>query len=116
MTKEVRLLTKKILAIGDSRKQFKDLVTGLREEFKPEGFYENLLVDKLALDYWRLKKVLLYEKEHILKDESLESYLCNKYLNQFINYQKSIEKSIENGIKALKNAKEERKRIKFIPF
>ena len=50
MAKETKLLTKKILAIGESRKHFKNLLVGLREKFKPEGFYENLLVYKLAVD------------------------------------------------------------------
>jgi len=34
---KTNLLTNKILVIGDLRKQFKDLVLGLREEFKPGG-------------------------------------------------------------------------------
>jgi len=113
MAKETKILTKKILAVGDSRKHFRDLVLGLREEFKPEGFYQNLLVDKLAVDYWRLKKLLLYEKEHILKGTELSGIIYQSAATQFVSYQKSIEKSIENGIKALKSAKKERPFVSF---
>jgi hypothetical protein len=114
MTKESRVLIKKALAVGDSRKQFKDLVICLKEELKPATFYENLLIDKLAIDYWRLRKLLSYEKDHILKDDQLGSLLYDKSVNQFINYQKSVEKSIENGIKAFKEAKKQREFIKFL--
>jgi len=107
MAEKTKMLIKKILAIGESKKQFKNLIDSLREEFKPQGFYENILVDKLAIDHLRLKRLLNYEKEHILKDEKLRNLLYDKSLNQFIMYKKSIEKSIENNIKSLKEFKKE---------
>ena len=112
MSKDNRMLSKKILAIADSRYQFNKLVLGLREEFKPEGFYENLLVDKLIADYWRIKKAFIYEKDHIYQPGQVDNSPSNNELNQFVNYVKSIEKSIENGKKALKEAKNEHKSSK----
>jgi hypothetical protein len=113
MAKESRVLIKKVLAVGESRKQFNDLLTGLREEFKPEGFYENLLVDKIAVDYWRLKKLLSYEKNHILTEDEMGSVLYDKVATQLIAYQKSIEKSIKDELKDLKDTKKEKKLAKF---
>lgn len=105
MSQEVKLLTKKFLSISDSRYQFNKLLAGLKEEFKPEGFYENLLVDKLTTDYLRLKKALVYEKDHLFQDEQAGNPANNNKISQVTVYIKSIEKSIENGIKAIKEAK-----------
>ena len=106
MPKDNKMLTKNILAISDSRYQLKKFQLGLKEEFKPEGFYQDLLVDKLTADYLRLKKALLYEKDHIYKSSQVDNSSCNNEISQFVSYVKSIEKSIENGIKAIKEAKD----------
>ena len=105
MSREVKLLTKKFLSISDSRYQFNKLLAGLKEEFKPQGFYEDFLVSKLAADYWRLKKALIYERDHIYQNSQVDESSCNNKVSQFVNYFKSIEKSIEDGKKGLKEAK-----------
>jgi len=113
MPKETKLLIKKALIVGESRKHFKDLITGLREELKPEGFYENLLVNKIVVDYWRLKKLLNYEKDHFLKDNEFKYHLYHNNVSQLVLYQKSIEKSIEKGLSSLKQLQKDRKINKF---
>ena len=107
MTKEIKALTKNIIAMSDSRYQFKKLYLGLKEEFKPKDFYEHLLVDKLATDYWRLKKALTYQ-DHLLQHEQADN-LKNNALNQVVALIKSIEKSIEKGKKDIKETKNDKR-------
>jgi hypothetical protein len=105
MSQSVKLLPKKFLSVSDSRYQFNKFIAGLREEFKPQGFYEDFLVNKLGVDYWRLKKALIYERDHIYQNDQAGEDPSNNKVSQFVNYVKSIEKSIEDGKKALKEAK-----------
>ena len=116
MPKDNKLLTKEFLAISDSRYQLKKFQLGLKEEFKPEGFYENLLVDKLMADLLRLRKALIYEKDHIFQDDGVDNVANNNKISQLTTYIKNIEKSIQNDIKALNEFKKEKKLSKMWPF
>ncbi|MFZ5801652.1 MAG: hypothetical protein ACOY3K_00875 [Candidatus Omnitrophota bacterium] len=57
-----------IIAAGDGKedeKEYRELLAGLVESLNPVGQMECLLVEKIAVDFWRLKRVLRFETGHI---------------------------------------------------
>ena len=52
----------------ESGAAFRKLLTQLREDLQPEGVLEEMLVEKIAICYWRLRRVLRCEVGEIRKD------------------------------------------------
>lgn len=50
---------------GESRKKYASLLHGLRQALKPDGEAEEILVEKLAVLSWRLRRLLLAESAGI---------------------------------------------------
>jgi len=60
-----------VIAAGDgqeSRRQFQLLLDQLRRDLQPQGTLEELLVEKVAVCYWRQRRLLRYETGQIRKD------------------------------------------------
>lgn len=51
----------------ESRVEFEDLVRGLLADLSPEGTLENLLVERIACCYWRLKRAIRCETGEVRK-------------------------------------------------
>lgn len=50
-----------VIPVGDGREEggrFEELLSGLREELNPLGVLEEMLVEKIAVSFWRLGRVL----------------------------------------------------------
>ena len=45
----------------ESQEQFDSLLADLREQFNPQGALEAMLVEKIAVSYWRLRRACRYE-------------------------------------------------------
>ncbi len=45
----------------EDRAQFEELHKNLREDLKPEGALEELLVERIAICFWRLRRILRYD-------------------------------------------------------
>ncbi len=60
----------------ESEVEYLELLDGLVESFVPQGKMENLLVEKIAIDFWRLRRVMRFEAGSIRKylNEVLEKY------------------------------------------
>ncbi len=60
----------------ESEAEYLELLDGLVESFVPQGKMENLLVEKIAIDFWRLRRVMRFEAGSIRKhlSEVLENY------------------------------------------
>ena len=43
---------------GESRAEFYALLAGLRSHFEPVGYFEELLVEKLAVILWRIRRLI----------------------------------------------------------
>jgi len=59
-----------IIAAGDGKEdeqEYRELLDGLIASFNPSGQMEHLLVEKIAVDYWRLRRVLRFETGSIRK-------------------------------------------------
>jgi hypothetical protein len=59
------IFSKALLLKGESRAEFESLHTDLWEALRPEGRLEELLVDKLATNSWRHRRLLLAEAGEI---------------------------------------------------
>jgi hypothetical protein len=59
-----------IIASGDGREnedEYRELLHNLIESLNPQGQMEHLLVEKIAVDFWRLRRVLRFETGSIRK-------------------------------------------------
>jgi hypothetical protein len=59
------IFAKAVLLKGESRCDYEDLLTGLRDAFQPVGRFEDLLVETLATTTWRKRRLLLAESAQI---------------------------------------------------
>ena len=82
-----------VISRGDGHEEageYFELFNELVGDLKPVGRMESLLVEKIAVDYWRLRRLIRYETGRIrclmddYKDEALNRYYdrgdCNDYL------------------------------------
>jgi len=61
------IFSKVALLPKESRKEFDSLMSGLRSDLQPEGMFEDVLVDKLAVLSWRYRRLLIAETAEIQK-------------------------------------------------
>lgn len=56
--------------------EYQELLNGIIDSLSPQGQLESLLVEKIALDFWRLKRVIRFESGSLKKylDEVLDDY------------------------------------------
>ena len=77
-----------VIATGDGREnelEYHKLLAGLEKDLTPAGQMEALLVEKIALNYWRLRRLVRYETGEIqerlddFKESALDSYYDSSY-------------------------------------
>jgi|SRR5690348_10106831 len=61
------IFSQAVVLKGEPRATFNFLLSGFRDDLKPEGTLEKLLVDKLAATVWRLRRLFILERERPLK-------------------------------------------------
>jgi hypothetical protein len=63
----------KVVVLKDEPKaEFEDMLNGLIDYFHPEGEFEGILVDKLAVQFWRQRRLIIADsKADIRKDAGL---------------------------------------------
>lgn len=115
------LLSKEVLLEGEDEQSLSGLVERLRDEINPSGEVENLLVDRVIANVWRLKRLLTVEKammewqreeelsnswtfekgeEHGNKKAAREM-LVNDDIEKLMRYETGIEKSIYKALHEL---------------
>lgn len=64
----------------EDRKEYEELLQNLIDYFNPQGQLEAALVEKIAVDFWRLKRVIRFETGSIRKqlDYAIEDYFSKK--------------------------------------
>src|SRR5713226_203583 len=73
------IFSKIVLLSGESGVEFNSLLNGLRNDRRPEGAVEEILVDKLASDLWRYRRILIAEGAEIRKGtEFYSSYKSDR--------------------------------------
>jgi len=65
------IFAKAVVLRGESQDEFNALLSGLHKDFQPVGTFENLCVEKLAVDHWRLRRLLLEEGREIHSSSEL---------------------------------------------
>jgi len=72
------LLSKEVvIQAGDgkeSRAEFRNLLAQLRDDIQPNGIFEEILVEKIAVCYWRLRRVVRCEIGEIRRDLDTASF------------------------------------------
>ena len=89
---------------GESKAQFDSLLNGLREDLKPEGTLEEVLVQILAMLFWRYRRCIVAQGTHLPTPgglgglEGLEDFTS---MDRLFRYEASLERSIERTLKQL---------------
>ena len=68
------ILSKVALLKDESRAEYDSLQNGLRENLQPEGTLEEILVEKLALCAWRLRRLIIAETAEIQTSIEFQSW------------------------------------------
>ena len=77
------LFSKYVVLPGESRTEYARLLCGLREDCRPVGIREDLIVERMAVIVWRYRRLLLAEAGEIQKNK------------QFVEWDQQNPKSIE---------------------
>jgi hypothetical protein len=93
-----------ILLTSEWSEKYGSLLSGLRDDRKPKGTLEEVLVDKLAVLIWRYRRLIMTETAEI-------KGMCDRYffdfnsdsktLNCFPRYEASIERSFDRTLTQL---------------
>jgi hypothetical protein len=59
---------------GEDRKQYNSLIENLRNDLKPQGTFQEVLVEQLALNKWRLRRLVLAESAEVEKKAAVERF------------------------------------------
>ncbi|MFC1496290.1 hypothetical protein ACFL52_02630 [Candidatus Margulisiibacteriota bacterium] len=127
---ESKLSSKKALKLGllskdliitqgrykEKRGDYNSLLGSLIDQFQPEETTELLLIEKIATDYWRYKRMVRLETDYIEEELSNKSYNAIGKLDDckgvfhIRKYTSSLEKNIEKNMEELQRIKKKRVR------
>jgi hypothetical protein len=87
---------------SDLRQMYDSLLSGLREDLKPIGTLEEVLVEKLAVLIWRYRRLIFTETAEAGGDPfKFDSNADSKVLDRFPRYEASIERSFDRTLTQL---------------
>jgi len=92
---------KLILISGECEECIDDYITllqGLNRYFAPCGTMEEIIVEKIAINVWRLRRVLRYEAKKIMLSMNKGTYIPPENTDLTIRYETGLEKSIEKNV------------------
>jgi hypothetical protein len=91
----------------DPRAEFDSLLSGLRNYFEPEGTLEELLVDKLAVNVWRLRRLVIAEKKQATKKSEYSALVDDDAprLELLLRYESSLERTFDRTLNHLDRLK-----------
>ncbi|MCH7499232.1 MAG: hypothetical protein IH886_04380 [Nitrospinae bacterium] len=88
-----------LIQTGDGKEdinEYKKLLEGLRTDFSPQGMMEALLVEKLAVNYWRLRRVIRYETGELrIELDDYKKEVIDRYLKPAYNSEESQPRTLE---------------------
>src|SRR5260370_10105206 len=92
-----------VLLKGEPRAKLDSLLSGLRTDLEPEGTLEELLVDKAAVLFWRLRRLIIAERDQ--PKSNLEIVIKNAKddlgpppLDLLLRYESNLERAIERAL------------------
>ncbi|HWR84318.1 MAG TPA: hypothetical protein VN285_13555, partial [Candidatus Deferrimicrobium sp.] len=107
---------------SESRHQFKHLLTQLHDELNPVGMLEEMLVEKIAVAYWRLRRALRAETRQIC--DNINDFRRYHYqphpgtlalpstgdTYKIVRYESAIERQLHRAIYRLERLQDRRQR------
>jgi hypothetical protein len=92
------IFAKAVLLKSESRSEYDSLLNGLQEYLKPEGALEEILVEKLAVLFWRYRRLIATETNEVeTGGGSVNVDFCpdSIILGRFPRYEASIDRSFD---------------------
>ena len=111
----------------ENRKQFERLLTQLRDKLSPDGILEEMLVEKIAVAYWRLRRALRAEAGEIddnlchARDYRLQTHPGTLALPsradtlKIVRYETAIERQLHRAIDQLRSLQKDRRSLNPLP-
>ena len=100
------------LVIGDGMEQeslseYQELLQNIKEGLKPTDQIESLLVEKIAVDFWRLRRVIQFESHCISDDrygmlKPMYTIPYDSDSERITRYERSLHRSIMQNLAMLK--------------
>ncbi|MBB64052.1 MAG: hypothetical protein CMO81_03220 [Waddliaceae bacterium] len=111
-------LSQQIVIAGESIKDYENLHEKLLEDLKPEGELERLLVDKITIYAWRLRRIiyiesamfsdrLKYEHDSFASEKMFEGFTLQK-LSAMNRYETAISRQFYRAAKQLQELQQNR--------
>jgi hypothetical protein len=94
------LFSKAIHFTPETRSEYCALLNGLLESWQPQGKFENVLVEELAVQYWRKRRLLEVESAEIAKTGFSEGDAIFRLQAQLLHYvrqQRNSDGQIDKG-------------------
>lgn len=103
------LFAQEVIICDEERALFVDFVKALYEHFAPKNSLEALLVEKIIVSAWRLRKVigiesLIFSRENmetIFSHSIMVQQQSNQNMTTLSRYEQAIEKSLFRNLQAL---------------
>ena len=100
------LLSKRLpYLFGQGKKQFNRLLSNLQRDLEPVGTLEEVLVEKIAQEYWRLGVAAWYEAEEFSKSSPFGGFTIGRILR----YQTTINRQLFQAMSELERLQRLRK-------
>ena len=77
------IFAKMVLLKGEPQSDFDSLLSGLRNDLRPEGMLEKILVEKLATLIWRQRRLLMVEGASIRMNAEFVNIIDEMIENQY---------------------------------
>lgn len=104
-TRHGLLSTRLPLLDGQSRKQFTRLLHSLKQDLEPVGTLEEILVEKIAQEYWRLGVAAWYEADDLADDSPFK----RSSIERITRYQTTINRQFNQDMNQLERLQRLRK-------
>lgn len=121
------LLSKAVLLESEDAKTLDELTTDMRTEFTPQGPLEEILVDRIASCYWRLRRAVWVEKNAMdwyeededafvvipetdeqMARKRIKNTLGNDSIEKVLRYETAIERSMFRALHELERLQAKR--------
>jgi hypothetical protein len=105
------IFSKVALLENESRAEFNSLLRGLRIQFEPNGTLEELLVDKLVVLFWRLRRLIIADRGQPIGGSALGfgDILGSSTPDLLLRYESTLDRAIDRTLEQLERQQRIRK-------
>jgi len=88
---------------GESRADFKNLLNGLRAYLLPDGALEEILVEKLAVLFWRERRLLIADGKEDIRSNQRDSFELKepRRWDLLLRYEATLDRAIDRTLNQL---------------